>query len=560
MSQSDPTLPYTPEDVDEAFERMATDQFSFFVRGLVIPAASGPVLLEDAMLSYESLGVEPFQRRFFEDVAPSLEAVRIGAEPPCRRFWLERTKKASKDSDLAVCLLWLMAFPRRPTFCQVVAADREQADIIRHRAEDICFYNHWLAERVRFTRGGMASVCGLAETRIEATDKASAHGETPQLLILNELVHVAKWEVMETHYNNAAGVPRGVMIVSTNAGYRGTKADVWKQNASSKPDRWHMHVWHERAPWLKEEDVEDARSINTPSEFARLFGGRWVSGKGEGLTEEAIDGVFRGYLRPMTGKEEGWTFIAGLDMGRSHDHSGLTVVGTNKQEKRIRVAYMRDWRPTVPNDRGVLQIDVASVKKTVVGVYKQFSLVWFGYDPAEGAWQIAQELRVHGVRLCEMPFTGSSLNEMATAFKKAIMILECYESEILRRDLGKFVMRARPPTHYQIKAISDEYGHADVGTGLLICLPKAVELVGGLVPEPSQVFFYDEEDVRSEREETEEAKKADPFLDDILSGVDPFLDDILIGIEEDEEEGRWKKVGKRRTMESGEIDDFFLPL
>jgi len=197
-----------------------------------------------------------------------------------------------------------------------------------------------------------------------------------------------------------------------------------------------------------------------------------------------------------------------------------------------------------------LQIDVASVKKTVVEVYKQFSLVWFGYDPAEGAWQIAQELRVHGVRLCEMPFTGSSLNEMATAFKKAIMILECYESEILRRDLGKFVMRARPPTHYQIKAISDEYGHADVGTGLLICLPKAVELVGGLVPEPSQVFFYDEEDdVRSEREETEEAKKADPFLDDILSGV-----------EEDEEEGHWKRAEKSRTWKSGEIDDFFAPL
>ena len=481
-------------------------------------------MLEDAMQRYERFGVEPFQRKFFEDVAPSLHAVRIGDVPPCRRFWLERTKKASKDSDLAVCILWLMAFPKRPVFCQIVAADKDQAGIIRHRAEDILFYNQWLKKFVRITTNKILSVDGLGTTVIEATDKSSAHGETPALLVLNELVHVAKWEVMEAHYNNAAGVPRGMMIVSTNAGYRGTKAEKWKQNASEQPDRWHDHVWQKKAPWLNDEDVADAKKINTPSEFARLFGGHWPSGKGEGVTEETIEAVFRSYLRPMTGKEEGWDFVAGLDLGRTHDHSGLTVLGVSKEEKRIRVAYLRDWAPSMPNSRGVLQVDAASVKRTIVEIHQQFSIVWFGYDPAEGAWQMEQELRAEGVGMTEKPFTGASLNEMAEAFMKAISRLESFESAILRRDLGKFVMKARPPNRYRIEAISDEFGHADVGTALLICLPRAVELVGGLVPEVSDKFFHSEE---MPEEDVVAAREADPFLDELLGGEETMEEEEL---------------------------------
>ena len=523
MSENGFSLPFTEQNLSAATADSSRDDFLVFARTLIIPSASGPRMLEDAMLDYEQHGTEPFQRKFFEDIAPSLHAVRIGDVPPCRRFWLERTKKASKDNDLAVCFLWLMAFPKRPLFCQIVAADKDQAGIVRHRAEDILFYNEWLKEYVRVTTNKILSVNGLGTTVIEATDRSSAHGETPALLVLNELVHVAKWDVMETHYNNASGVPRGVMIVSTNAGYRGTKAERWKQNALGQPDRWHVHLWKKKAPWLLDADVADAKSINIPSEFARLFSGHWPSGKGEGVTEEVIDAVFRSYLQPMTGKEEGWVFVAGLDLGRSHDHSALTVLGANRAEKQIRVAYLRDWKPSVPNSRGVLQIDIASVKKTIVEVYSQFSLVWFGYDPAEGAWQMEQELRSEGIAMTEMPFTGASLNEMAEAFMKALPHLESFESEILRRDFGKFTMKARPPNRYRIEAISDEFGHADVGTALLICLPKAVEEVGGLVPGASDKFFHaadvTEEEVAKERE-------SDPFLDELLGGTEETEEEL----------------------------------
>jgi hypothetical protein len=533
---------FSSEEIERAIRSRAPDDFLLFVGSLVLPSAE--VLFDDAMREYEDRGIEPFQRRFFEDVSPSLQAVRINEMPPVRRFWLERTKKGSKDNDIAVCLLWLMAFARRPTFCQVVAGGKDQAGIIKHRAEDLLFFNPWLHEHVKFMQNRIVGTNGLGETVIEASDKALSHGETPAVLVLNELVHVAKWDVMETHYNNASGVARGIMIVATNSGYKGTKAEKWRQTAEKKKSRWHIHEWRKEAPWLNEEDLDDARDMNTPSEYERLFRGRWVVGGGDALTEESVEHVFCSYLTPMTGKEEGWEFVAGLDMGRSHDHSGVTVVGANREKKRIRVAFLRDWKPTIENDRGVKQIDVASVKKCIVAVYEQFRPVWFGYDPAEGAWQIAQELKIGGILMREMPFTSAGLNGMADAFLKAIVVLESFESEILRRDLSKFSMKARPPDRYRIVSLRDEFGHADVGTALLICLPKAVELVGGLERRVPTMFFHDESELTDEQ--VKEARQGDSFLDEMLKEC-----------EELDEENAWKRTKKVSSFVDLDLNDLF---
>jgi hypothetical protein len=69
---------------------------------------------------------------------------------------------------------------------------------------------------------------------------------------------------------------------------------------------------------------------------------------------------------------------------------------------------------------------------------------------------------------------------MAQTFIQSIEagVLKCYDDGegTLRRDFGKFNIKERA-TGYKLEAVSDEFGHADVGTALVICLPKAVELL-----------------------------------------------------------------------------------
>src|SRR5215207_4509025 len=95
--------------------------------------AADPLAFFDALLIPSAHGVRPFgdvmapegQRDWFKAIAPSLLAVANGERPPIGRFWTERTKGGSKDSDAACVLLWLLAFCRRKLDMQVGAADRD---------------------------------------------------------------------------------------------------------------------------------------------------------------------------------------------------------------------------------------------------------------------------------------------------------------------------------------------------------------------------------------------------------------------------------------------------
>jgi hypothetical protein len=486
------------DGIDAAFMERCRDDFLFFADSLVIPAARGPSHFDACMAE--------FQREFFEDAVPSLHAVRDGTLPPLRRFWLERTKKAAKDSDVAICLLWLMAFPKRPVLVQVCASNQKQAGIIKRRIRDILHYNPWLNGLVRILQNKIVNADRVGEVIIEATDTAGAtHGETPDLLVLNELVHVAKWSVMETHMNNADGTPRGVVVVATNSGFKGTKAEAWRKTALENRERWSVHVWSEKAPWLDDEDVAEAKKRNPPAEYQRLFRGKWVSGIGDAVEEGVIDACFRSELSQLDRPEPGWVYGAGLDLGVSHDHAGLTAIGVDVAEQRIRVARITSWEPTMETAEGNMEVDLMAVERECRRVAKVFRLDWLYYDPAAGGSFMAQRLAKAGVPMRKMSFSSpANLTAMAQGFVQVLNdgVLECFEDERMRRDFGKFDIKRRLPTGYRLVAVSDEHGHADVGTALVVTLPAAVELLAtggyGLDDEDELVSCLEEDGTREE--------------------------------------------------------------
>lgn len=476
--------------IDRTLRARAMLDFRAFYPSVIIPAATGPRILNDCIAS--------FQRGCFEDLAPSLHALRDGTLPPKRRFWIERTKKASKDSDLGIVVAWLMAVLRRPFLIQITAANQKQAGIIKARIEALLYYNDWLDRYLRLVQNRIYGITlggALVQTVIEATGTAGgAHGETPGLLILNELVHVDRWSVMETHRNNADGVPQGVVIISTNAGVKGTPAEVWRKEALTNRKRWSCHIFSGIAPWLDKEDVQEAQRLDPLGmEFKRLWRGLWISGTGGAVSEEGIQRCFSYGHEELAAPEEGWVYTAGLDLGINHDHAGLVVLGTERSANRLRIGYIRGWIPSLPNDQGVLEVDSEAVENQCVALHRLFRIVWFGYDPAAGGSFMAQRLRRRGIPMVEVSFSSpSAMTQMAKCFVVAVQDgkLECYEDPEgrLRRDFGKFSILHRPPSFYRLEAVSDEFGHADVGTGLLICLPKAMEMLrfgAGLLPSDS---------------------------------------------------------------------------
>lgn len=509
----------TTDDPDAAYMVRSADDPLFFGQGLVIPSASGEQRFWKCM--------QDFQLDCFRDLVPSLLAIRNGTMPLLKRFWIERTKKAGKDSDLAACLLWLMAFARRPCKCQVCASNNKQARIVENRAVELLHYNPWLNGFVEIVQSCIRSRAMPREAwvHIESTgSEGASQGETPDLLVLNELVHVDKWPVMKAHMNNAAGVPRGVVIVSTNAGVKGSEAWTWRRNALAHPDRWKVHIWNKLAPWLSEEDVEEDRRLDPiGAHFARLWKGIWISGTGGAVDEATIGRSF--VLDGPSGPEPGWAYLMALDMGETHDHSGVIVIGVNMELRKIKVCRLKGFVPDLPNDAGKLEVNKDAVCKYCLEIALQYNVGWFGFDPAAGGRFVAQDLRREGIPMVEMTF-GSRTNQtsMATAFVQAMNngILQCYDDSEgrLRRDIGKFSIKVTPPNIYRLEAVSDEFGHADVGTALVICLPRALEMLG-------EVAGWGPDDVAAYVDDT-------PLTEEEKDDMDPELREIYDMDEEDE--------------------------
>ena len=114
--------------------------------------------------------------------------------------------------------------------------------------------------------------------------------------------------------DNATKVPSGLVVVATNAGYVGTWQYKWRELARESP-RWCFNVIAKPSPWLDEAEIEEARKRNSASRFNRLWYGVWASGQGDAIDPDDVNAAVNSNLSPMSGYEEGYEFIAGLDLG-----------------------------------------------------------------------------------------------------------------------------------------------------------------------------------------------------------------------------------------------------
>lgn len=495
------------EAIEAEFRQRAARSYMTFVRGLTIAGAHGPQMFDGVMADY--------QRKAFEDVAPSLQALRDGVMPPVRRFWWERTKKAGKDSDLATIVLWVIAFAVRPLYLQIGAANKEQAAIVKERISHLLHYNDWLNDHVEVhqwevrSKERKADGTPLAKLDIRSSDIASAHGGTPDLMIINELSHVAKWEFVENMMDNADGVAQGIVMIATNAGYKGSKAEIWRNNALKE---WQTHIWDRPAPWHDQNTVDDARRRNTHSRYQRLWQGKWTSGKGDALSEQDIERCFPPGAGPILVPESGWLYLGGLDLGISNDHAGGLVLGVNIPQQKLKVALYRGWEPSSRTG----EVDLMAVEDWCRQMWRHYNIVWFGYDPFQ-AVLMAQRLRSKGAPMYPVSFQGGkNLTAMASGLMTIVETgkLAAYhdEDQRLHRDLLKMNIIEKE-YGYKLAALRDEFGHADVGTALVVTLPHAINMLAGLVG------LQPDDDVSSRPHE-------DPFSEEEAEGMPESLKDI----------------------------------
>ena len=484
--------------------RFAADPVAFF-ESLVIPAARGTARFGDVM--------GQFQRDWFKAIAPALLAVASGKPPPVGRYWTERTKGGSKDTDAACALLWLMAFSRRKLDMQVGASDKDQALELKKAACDILRLNGWLGERIEAQSWTLLCRATGSELTIISSDVASSHGARPDVVCLNELSHITKEEFAQNLLDNASKKPQGLVIVASNAGFVDTWQHRWRETFRHS-DRWNFHAFSQPAPWLSEAELAEAERRNSRARFQRLFWGIWISAAGDALDESVIAAAIKPDLKPITGPLSDWQFVCGVDVGLIRNHTGLCVLGVKRSHEGhglLRLAHARTWRP-LPGRR----VDLAEVEAAILDLDAKLDLKQINVDPyearylisrlqASGAGKMAGEARFgqrrkEGLPLVETPPTSKNLVAMASSVIEAfndgrVQLFPCPE---LVRDIRAFKLEEKSYGFRLVSPVLNDGSHGDLGYAFALAVMGATELLSRRISKAG-IFNKNQPSNRAER-------------------------------------------------------------
>lgn len=416
----------------------------------------------------------PFQQEAFQAIAPTLLALAAGEMPPVTDFWLERTKGGSKDSDIGAMVVWLLVFAPMPLEMRAGATDFDQILELRKALRDWLRVNRWLESRVEIQTAKAFNPTTGGTLEFLSADASGSHGSRPALTLINEASHMRGDGFALTLADDADKVAHGVMLIATNAGVKGSWQWAWREEARQRAETdttQYFQKVEQPAPWINEKRLGHAQRRNTPQRFARLWKGVWSSGEGDALDPADI-AACQTLAEPEAFRIDWEAFyIAGLDLGIKRDHAAFVILKAIPLARRVQLAWCESWKPGLDG-----KIDLIEVQAAVERAHHRFNLNWCGYDPFQ-AVLMAQQLAIKGVPMCEVPFTGQSLDRMARVLIETFRdrTIDLYPDPELIADLGRLSIEERS-FGYKLTAAHDETGHADRAIGLTIALPTALEV------------------------------------------------------------------------------------
>jgi phage terminase large subunit-like protein len=413
----------------------------------------------------------PSQREVIARLAPLLMAVAKGEKPPKRGVWWEAAKGNGKDFLISLSLLYLAATAQKPLEIELGAADRDQADGMRGSANDWLHANPGLKQLVEVQNYRILGTKNKVEIDVLAADATGgAHGSRPSVLVLNEATHIAKWQFAQDLLDNADKIPKCLILICTNAGF--IHSEAWKlREIYRNSDRWEFIQHCEPAPWTNPADIEEAKARNSPTRFARLWGGVWSSGAGDAIEEEDVLACIRAESGPHLERRPGWQYLSGLDIGIKRDHSSLVTLGRPPRSTVPVLVNVRSWAPIRLADGKRKDIDLDEVELAVWQEHQRFGLKSCRFDPHQ-CGQMSQRLSKRGVPMVEVPFVGANLNLMASCLVQTFRErgVQLYDDPRLIKDLLRLTIIEKS-YGMRLESTRDADGHADRATAFALALP-----------------------------------------------------------------------------------------
>jgi len=443
--------------------------------------------------------MDPWQRSDFNDLTPAiLQVLDRGdlAHPQLRAYW-ERGRGHSKTTDIAVVVLNLLTFAPRPLRGYCYAADRDQAALLKDAIHTLVRLNPWIASIIEVQNNQVVNIAKNhpgegSYLKISTSDVGSSYGILPDFIVCDELTHWSDTaggsgeSLWHSIISSAAKRRNCLLLVIANAGF----VDSWQwtiREAIRQDPSWTFsRLDGPQASWITEDRLAEQQRMLPAVAFARLWLNQWSTGGGDALTEADINAAFAPDLQPMTGSQQGYTYVAGVDLGLKRDCSAVVVLAVPKTG-RIHLAHNRLWKPT-----GGQKINISEIEQHILDLDQAFDIATVAFDPwqAEHMAQRLEALTKHRRRsarhrhwthpwMREIPPTASNLRQQAT------LTIECFQDhrfqfypcEPLRLDLLK--LRVEEKSYgFRLTSPRDSEGHGDTFSAFALALLAAHDFAG----------------------------------------------------------------------------------
>jgi hypothetical protein len=413
-----------------------------------------------------------------------------------RLAYLERGRGHSKTTDMALSVAYPLIFSTQPIFGLLAGGDIDQGAIMKRQMAVFASTMPWIKSRFQVQRNCIVNPETGSRVEIISSDVATSWGQLFDFCICDEIsVWPASGEGLWHSLFSASDKQddRCVMIIISNAGTGKGSSWQWKLREDARThDDWYFHsLAGPTASWWKPAAIDRQKRLLPEPVFNRVIMNVWCSTSGDALTEELLSSATDHTYQPPTGKQRGWRYGAGLDIGYRRDGSAFVVNGCRPQSQLLELQERHSW---LPRELGH-DVDLSEVEETIYAAHRRYGLGRVLYDPFQ-AELLAQRLRKRGVPMESYSFAGKNLTALASnlldAFRSGLVKL--YPCPLID-DLRRLGIAETSWGGYKLTAERSAFGHCDEAIAYALSVTACKDLPmqtggtwGGVIPQRAAVI------------------------------------------------------------------------
>ncbi len=390
----------------------------------------------------------------------------------------------------------------------VIGTDSDVGILNLKEMHGYCERNQFLNSLVKRNRNEISVRNG--RITVLSSDAASSFGLKPTLVVIDEF---SNWwkdsheQLFWSLFSSIAKRPGSRILILSNSGAAYSKLYFQlKEKIEADSSGWFLYAPTDlEIPWMNKEELESQKRILPPQQYARLFQNIDTPSNGNFVSTHELEACVDDALQPAEkGKPDRFYFL-GLDYGRKHDRTAVSVV--HMEDNKI---ILDDcWHKKGSRENPV---SFSLVEGILLDFASRFNISGSFVDPYQ--MQATMEKLRGQIPMSEFIFSAGSWSQLAQSLYFSIHHnnLRLYRDPIILNEILALQMVETPQG---LKFDHARGFYSDIATSLALAITACMKAGGG---SDDEIFWTDRDRIEGVDETLEQRPKIRHTFEMMQSG------------------------------------------